>query len=181
MQSDQQMQKPSQSAPVPTESVDVRPQEASGETIKHRLSALMHRVQHSIWPVNGSGAVTVGVSPAAHADGGDHALISQVNALDHQHMQAFPAHRKAQVMEKIMSLTPVANVLSQGNNKFEKAVMNLHREGYGLIDLQPQETVFTSVWYRKSRALVGKGADVTMLLWEDDEGGASVTMMSWRI
>ena len=173
MQSDQQMQKPSQSAPVPTENAGVRPQDASGETIKHRFSLLMHRVRHLIGPLNGS--------EAAHADGGDHALISQVNALDHQHMQAFPAHRKAQVMEKIMSLTPVANVLSQGNNKFEKAVMNLHREGYGLIDLQPQETVFTSVWYRKSHAFLDKSADVTMLLWEDDEGGASVTMMSWRI
>ena len=180
------MQKPSQSAPVPTENAGVRPQDASGETIKHRFSLLMHRVRHLIGPLNGSEAGPWGVRPAGQAEssgvnGSDCGLISQVNALDHLHMQAFPAHRKAQVMEKIMSLTPVANVLSQGNNKFEKAVMNLHREGYGLIDLQPQETVFTSVWYRKSRALVGKGADVTMLLWEDDEGGASVTMMSWRI
>jgi len=185
MQSDHHVHNPSSPDPVQVEPGGTHPANATGGTIKDRLSGLMHRVQHSIWPVSGGGAITHDVSPAAHAgngaaNGSDHGLITQINVLDHTHMQAFPAHRKAQVMEKIMSLTPIKNEEHQGNNQFEKAVMHLHREGYGLIDLQPQETVFTSVWYRKIRAF-GGSADVTMLLWEVDENDMSITMMRWRI
>lgn len=185
MQSDQHWQDPSPPEPVSMETESERPSNATAETIKHRLSRLLQRVQHTVRKANGSTAMTRRVNPGAHAEdsvstGSDYGLLSQITGLDHKHMQAFPAHRKARVMEKIMSLTPIRNEAHQGNNKFEKAVMSLHRDRYGLIDVQPQETVFTTVWYRKNRAF-GSSADVTMLLWEKDGNGASITMLSWRI
>ena len=185
MPSDQHLQYPSPPDPVSKEAAVERPLNASAKTITHRLSGLLQRVQHTLRRVNGNKVVNHGASPAAHADdsgseGSEHGLISQINGLDHEHMQAFPAHRKAQVMAKIMSLTPIRNEVHQGNNKFAKAVLRLHRDGYGLIDVQPQETVFTTVWYRKNSAF-GNSADATMLLCEEDENGASITMMSWRI
>ena len=80
-----------------------------------------------------------------------------------------------------MTLTPLKTVLHQGGNQFEKAVLNMHRESFRLIDLQPHETAFTSVWIRNNRALIGDSMDVTMLVWEDGEIYDSTTIMTWRI
>lgn len=57
----------------------------------------------------------------------------------------------------------------------------MHRESFLLIDLQPHETAFTSVWIRKNRTLMGSSTDVTMLLWEDGEVCDSTTIMTWQI
>jgi len=108
-------------------------------------------------------------------------LTTQINDQDREHLQAFPPDLKTQVMEKIMSLAPVQNMVYRGNNQFEKAMLNIRREGYGLIDVQPHETAFISVWYRKNGSFLGKGADVTMLLWENGEDSDSTTLMSWKI
>ena len=107
-------------------------------------------------------------------------MITQINDRDRQHLRTFSAHRKAEVMKKIMSSAPVQNVVYHGKNRFEKAMMEIHREGYGLIDMQPQENAFTTVWYRKGRKFTGKNVDVTMLLWEEGEQGDTTTVVCWK-
>ena len=110
--------------------------------------------------------------------------ITQINDRDREHLRAFPPHRKAQVMRHIGSRVPARSVVYRGKNEYEKAVLNLHRDGYGLIDMQPQELLFTTVWYRKDRSFLSKGIDVTMLLWEHgghSHGGDLTTLATWRI
>ena len=114
-------------------------------------------------------------------DAAHQGLSTQITDIDRAHMQAFSQERKAAVMAKIMTLTPLQTVVHQGGNQFEKAVLNMHREKFLLIDLQPHETAFTTVWYRDSRLFLGKQSDVTMLLWEDGEVCDSTTIMTWRI
>lgn len=106
--------------------------------------------------------------------------ITQINDRDREHMQAFPAHLKADMVEKVMSRSPSKNVVYHGNNDYEKAMMNIHREGYGLIDIQRHETAFTSVWYRESRTLISNSTEVTTLMWEEDGSGGTTTMKCWK-
>ena len=100
-----------------------------------------------------------------------------------EHLEAFPGDRKAVVMQRIMSLMPTERLVLDGDNDFEKTVLKLRREGYGLIDLQPQETAFSCIWYRRSKALFSRaGADVAMLLWEmQDPTGPLTTVLTWRL
>ena len=85
-------------------------------------------------------------------------------------------------MRKIMSLQPTERVVLDGGNDFEKAVLKLRREGYGLIDVQREEIAFSCIWYRKTKSLFnGAGADVAMLLWELQERGSETTVLTWRI
>ena len=106
--------------------------------------------------------------------------ITQINDRDREHMRAFPSHIKVDVVEKIMTRRPSEIAVYHGNNDYEKAMMNIHREGYGLIDIQRHETAFTSVWYRKNRTLIGKSTEVTMLMWEEGENGGTTTMKCWK-
>ena len=108
-------------------------------------------------------------------------MKSRIDHKDMEHLHAFPGDRKEMVLQKIMSLMPAERVVLDGDNDFEKAVLKLRREGYVLIDLQPQETAFSCVWYRRSKALFSR-ADVAMLLWEmQDPPGALTTVLTWRI
>jgi len=85
-------------------------------------------------------------------------------------------------MRKIMSVQPTERVVLDENHGFEKAVLKLRREGYGLIDVQRQEIAFSCIWYRKTKSLFnGAGADVAMLLWELQERGSETTVLTWRI
>jgi hypothetical protein len=135
--------------------------------------------------VNGIGSQPVSDDAASRTENGkaagDQGLDTQITDLDRKHMQKFSAHRKAQVMEKIMSLTPVRSVVCDGKNQFEKTILKIHREGYRLIDMQAQETAFTTVWYHKDRSLLGGSADVIMVLWEGSEDGDSTTIMNWKV
>jgi hypothetical protein len=116
-------------------------------------------------------------SPVVQEEG----LVTQINDRDREYMQAFPAQLKARVMHKILSQEPEENVVYQGNNRFEIAMMNIHRDGYGLIDMQPHETAFSSVWYRKGRKLTGKSAEVIMLMWEEGDHGETTTVANWKL
>ena len=114
----------------------------------------------------------------------DKGSITQINDIDREHLRAFSAFRKALVMQKIEVLTPTRCVTYHGKNEYQKAIINIHRDGYGLIDMQPQELLFTTVWYRKDRSFLSKGVDVTMLLWEhggDSHEGDLTTLATWRI
>jgi hypothetical protein len=115
---------------------------------------------------------------------GDQELTTQINNRDREHLQAFSADHKAQVMKKIGTRAPTCSTVYQGKNAYEKAVLNIHRDGYELIDMQPHASVFTTLWLRKDRSFLSKGADVTMLLWEDAGDGVdgdSTTISTWRI
>jgi hypothetical protein len=96
---------------------------------------------------------------------------------------SLPGDQKAKVMRKIMSVQPTERVLLDGSNSFEKAVLKLRKEGYGLIDVQRQEVSFACVWLRETKSLFnGNGADVAMLLWEmQEENGPETTVLTWRI
>ena len=109
-------------------------------------------------------------------------MKARIDRRDLEHLEAFPGDQKAKVMRKIMSVQPTERVVLDENNGFEKAVLNLRREGYGLIDVQRQEIAFTCIWYRKTKSLFnGAGADVAMLLWEMQECGVETTVLTWRI
>ena len=127
---------------------------------------------------------SVDAEPAQNGSRGT--LKSRINDIDLAHLNGFPATTKAWVLEKIMSLTPIMSTTSREAHHYEKALMRLRDEGYHLIDLQPQETVFATVWYRKKHSLLSKREDVVMLLWdcgcaEDADGSDSTMVMSWRI
>jgi hypothetical protein len=109
-------------------------------------------------------------------------METSINDEDMEHLRAFPDSRKAAVMEKIMALVPAESVELEGDEHFETTVLKLRRDGYGLIDLQRQETAFTAVWYRKGNALLGlAGAEVAMLMWEARACGGATTLMTWRV
>jgi hypothetical protein len=110
----------------------------------------------------------------------DSGSITQINERDREHMQQFSPELKAQVLKQIATLKPEENESYQGDNRFEKVMMIIHREGYGLIDMQPHETALTSVWYRKNGRM-SKGAEVMMLMWEENAQGDTTTVMRWKI
>jgi hypothetical protein len=158
----------------------------SRESIPQRLLRLMGFGRRVVVRSEKRAAVQRATNEAAVADDNvpepvSQGSITQINDSDRAYLNVFPPERKAKVMETIMSLTPVQTVVCQGNTQLEKAVLNFHRGGYGLIDMQALENAFTSVWYRKNASFLGKGADVTMLLWEYGENGDAVTTMSWKI
>ena len=103
-----------------------------------------------------------------------------INAGDLGHMNAFPAGKKLELMEKIMSRTPATSAEFTGNNHYEKAILRLRKDGFQLIDLQPQEFLFTSVWRRKFRSVIGMPRlEVAMLLWVVEE--ELTNLRTWRI
>jgi hypothetical protein len=109
-------------------------------------------------------------------------MNARISNEDMQHLQSFSDAQKTAVMQKIMSRPPVGTVVLDGNNDFEKTLLKLRRDGFGLIDLQPQETACASVWYRRKPALLKRpGVDVAMLLWETLERGEATTLITWKV
>lgn len=109
-------------------------------------------------------------------------MRARINYEDIEHLQGFSAVQKSSVLQKIMSRPPAKTVVMEGNNHFEKTLIRLRRDGYALIDLQPQETACTSVWYRRKAALLKPpAADVAMLLWEAQEHGEATTVITWKV
>ncbi len=105
---------------------------------------------------------------------------TRINADDLEHMNCFPVGRKRVLMDKIMAHTPAASHAFTGNNHYEKAILRLRKDGYQLIDLQPQEHVFISVWRRQARTLIGlPRVEVAMLLWMTGEESTNLTL--WRL
>lgn len=109
-------------------------------------------------------------------------MDARINHQDMKHLQAFSDAQKAAVMQKIMSHPPANTVVLDGNNHFEKTLLKLRRDGFGLIDVQPQETACATVWYRRKPALLkSRGGDVAMLLWETQERGEATTLITWKV
>ena len=108
-------------------------------------------------------------------------MKARITDQDMAYLQRFPDATRAAVLQRIMARKPAESVVLEGENDFEKTILKLRREGYGLIDLQRQDIAFTTVWYRKGKALFGRaGADVAMLLWEMQAPSASTTVLTWR-
>ena len=104
----------------------------------------------------------------------------RITDVDLEHMNAFPADRRLELIEKIMSRTPAASAAFTGNNHYERAILRLRRDGFQLIDLQPQEFLFTSVWYGKYRsAMRVPRLELAMLLWISEEELTYLT--TWQI
>jgi hypothetical protein len=109
-------------------------------------------------------------------------MRTRINNDDMKHLESFSESQKNVVLRKIMSHPPAKTVVMEGNNHFEKALIRLRRDGYGLIDLQPQETACASVWYRRKPALLrNPRGDVAMLLWETQEQGEATTVITWKV
>ena len=79
-----------------------------------------------------------------------------------------------------MSLDPLQKSMHADNHHYEKLLLKLRDDGFALVDLQPHETAFTSVWYRNGRTNTAR-ENVAMLLWETLDVGNSTTVMMWRI
>lgn len=109
-------------------------------------------------------------------------MRTRINNDDMRHLQNFSEAHKTAVLRQIMSHAPARTVVMEGSNHFEKTLIKLRRDGYALIDLQPQETACTSVWYRRKPALLrNPRGDVAMLLWEAQQDGEATTVFTWKV
>ena len=107
---------------------------------------------------------------------------TRINESDMAHMNAFPADRKAWVLAQIMALDSSQKSVHMTKHHYEKALLKLREDGFALIDLQPLETAFTSVWYRESGFPLRLAREnVAMLVWETLAVGDSTTVIQWRI
>lgn len=100
------------------------------------------------------------------------------------HMKTFPATKKLKIIREIMSKSPAEECNLQGNTSYAKALLRLRAGGLELIDLQPQETVFTTVWYSQNRSLLGRVRSevAAMLVWESNgHDGGITTLRFWRM
>jgi hypothetical protein len=103
---------------------------------------------------------------------------------DRGHMNAFPVKKKFRIMQRIMAKPPVSEWNFEGYNNYAKAMLKLRAGGLGLIDLQPQETAFTTVWYSKNRSLLGrvKTEVAAMVVWESNGNNEGLTTLRvWHI
>ena len=99
---------------------------------------------------------------------------------DLQHLDTFPGGRKATLMQRMTAHEPNKVVRFDGEFAFERTALRLRRDGYRLIHLQSQETSFSSVWYRKSDGVMSwRRAEITMVVWEEQEDGSTTTVLTW--
>lgn len=109
-------------------------------------------------------------------------MKTRINESDMLHMDRFPAAKKKQMMERIMSLTPATNQQLTESHHYEKTMMRLSSGNFQLIDMQALDTAVTTVWYRKARLPLGLSlTDVTMVLWESQVNEDTTTVITWRI
>jgi hypothetical protein len=99
---------------------------------------------------------------------------------DLQHLDTFPGGRKATLMQRMTAHEPNKVVQFDGEFAFERTALRLRRDGYRLIHLQSQEASFSSVWYRKSDGVMSwRRAEITMVVWEEQEDGSTTTVLTW--
>jgi hypothetical protein len=115
-------------------------------------------------------------------------MATHITKRDLDHMRTFPALHKTRLMQEIMAKVPVAEKILQGNTHFVKTIRKLRADGLQLIDLQPREGIFRSIWYRRggSRMLSLFGRTklefATMVVWEvNDDAGDITTVRNWQL
>ena len=107
-------------------------------------------------------------------------LHEHINEEDRQHLEAFPRERKATLMQRIAARDPDKSVQFDAMHDIEKTLLRLREDGFRLIDLQQQETTFSSLWYRKSDGVTGwRRAEVAMVVWALDEETPATSVLTW--
>lgn len=109
-------------------------------------------------------------------------MATVITDQDLNSMNAFPVEEKEKIMRKIMSGLPAEERNFEGNTSCVKTILNLKASGLRLIDLQPQETVFTTIWYGKNGSVLNrlKSAAVAMMVWEAN-GVDKAVLKIWHI
>ena len=102
---------------------------------------------------------------------------------DVKHMRAFSHSERAALMQKIMSKTPVEERVFEGNSRSVRALWRLRAEGLKLVDLNSQETVFTSIWYRNGRSILSpqKPHVAAMIVCEVNDEQEVATFKIWHV
>lgn len=102
---------------------------------------------------------------------------------DLAHLNAFPEHSRDRIMRTIMQRPVDDERICDGDHCYENTVTRLHARGFELIDLQPQEAAFTTVWYRGSKSWFGLRLSETaaMLVWEFNGSNERTTVREWRL
>lgn len=112
-------------------------------------------------------------------------MTTLITSQDLDHMKAFPADQKLKVMREIMSRSPIAERHFEGNTYCVKTILKLRADGLQLIDLQPQESAFTSVWYKKRNGSLLRRAKMevaALVVWECNAREDDVTTVKiWQI
>ena len=64
-----------------------------------------------------------------------------------------------------------------------KALLRLRADGLKLVDLLPQETAFTTVWYRHGRSLLNRQRPnvAAMVVWEVKDDQEVATFKVWHV
>jgi hypothetical protein len=111
-------------------------------------------------------------------------MATLITSQDMEYMKAFPADRKVKIMREIMSRSPVAERNFEGNTYCVKTILQLRADGLRLIDLQPLECAFTSIWYKRNGSLLGRAKTevAAMVVWEGNDRDDDVTTVKiWKI
>ena len=109
-------------------------------------------------------------------------MATLITDQDLDNMNAFPVQEKEKIMRQIMSTPPVDERNVDGNNDCIKTLLNLKAGGLRLIDLEPQETVFTTIWYDGNGTSLGrlKSGAVALLVWESN-GVDKAVLRIWHV
>ena len=102
---------------------------------------------------------------------------------DTKHMKAFSPALRASLKQKIMSRPPVEERIVEGNTRSGMELWRLRVEGLKLVDLQPQEGIFTSIWYRNGRTLLNRQKPnvAAMVIWELNDDREVATFKFWHV
>ena len=111
-------------------------------------------------------------------------MATAITHEDLGYMRNFPPQKKMGVIHEIMSKSPVKEWNLEGNNNYVKTILRLRAGGLMLIDLQPLETAFTSVWYKKNGSLLKreKSEIAALVVWEFNSDDKDLTTIRvWDI
>ena len=105
-----------------------------------------------------------------------------INELDRQHLNAFPQDEKASLMQ--LTRTHEPNTRTRlGKDEFEEALLRLRQKGFELIDMQVQDSTFTSVWYRPGDGVPAgqQRPELTMVVWKGEGPDPFTAVLTWRL
>jgi hypothetical protein len=108
--------------------------------------------------------------------------MTLITEKDLNHMNAFPPSERAALMKKLMSMPPLEERVCEGGNESVRALWRLRADGLKLVDLEPQETAFTSVWYRNGRSFLSRQRQIAaMVVWEINPQQEVATFRIWQV
>ena len=110
-------------------------------------------------------------------------MASNTLDCDLVHLHRFPAQKRQKILRAIMERPSASEQICDGAHCYENTVTRLHAQGYQLIDLNPQETMLTAVWYRKTTSWFGLRSEESaiMLVWESGDGCEKTTLCAWQL